>query len=750
MTFGLTPYGFVAKRLVDIKTDMEDSMIAEFGDINIEPQSVFGQLIGVLSKTTADVWDNMEAIYNSQYPATAEGTSLDNVVALNGITRLPSERTSVIGLANGLEGTQIDEGSLARIPSSEQVFYSFEDVILSSSTAGTAQISLTEVATQVYTIVVNSNQFTYSLPTITFDASFQPGDEILVTLNGTNLTAVPYNTSNAQTLTDLATSLQSTTSILSAISDGTDTIDVYPDDGFSTNISVVVTGGTPPNATITYRVPPAIISFDIDFEASNEIVATLNGSELTSVPFNSDQATTAGDLVTVLQAQPEIDSVVLSGSNRIFTITPNTDQVVVFNSAIVTGGTNQAVSTIENPVLARISEIINAGSEPVLALDEGFGTMTLEADDYSVSFSLTLGANLSLEDFTTPVEFLAQEFGPIPAPANTMTEILTSIAGWVSVTNPVDGSLGRDVETDSELRIRRRNSILLVGAGTVESIRARILQQVAGVTSAFVYENKTMQQENCTVTFSADLITANTIDLTLNTTPIAQVTFATDHDTTMQLIVNALETLTSLVASASFGGASNRVITIVPVLGIEIEILTGLVQLGVSQATVSTSAGRYPKSFEVIASGGENQDIGDKIWETKPAGIQTFGNTSVNVTDSQGDTQVIFFSRPTSIYIWVRCELTLYDEETFPNNGLQAVQEVIFNYGSSLDIGVDVLLQRVQCQIFEIEGIAKGTVTIAATPFTTTTPVYGTSDLDVGETEISNWALDRITISLAP
>ena len=750
MTFGLTPYGFVAKRLVDIKTDMEDSMIAEFGDINIEPQSVFGQLIGVLSKTTADVWDNMEAIYNSQYPATAEGTSLDNVVALNGITRLPSERTSVIGLANGLEGTQIDEGSLARIPSSEQVFYSFEDVILSSSTAGTAQISLTEVATQVYTIVVNSNQFTYSLPTITFDASFQPGDEILVTLNGTNLTAVPYNTSNAQTLTDLATSLQSTTSILSAISDGTDTIDVYPTDGFSTNISVVVTGGTPPNATITYRVPPAIISFDIDFEASNEIVATLNGSELTSVPFNSDQATTAGDLVTVLQAQPEIDSVVLSGSNRIFTITPNTDQVVVFNSAIVTGGTNQAVSTIENPVLARISEIINAGSEPVLALDEGFGTMTLEADDYSVSFSLTLGANLSLEDFTTPVEFLAQEFGPIPAPANTMTEILTSIAGWVSVTNPVDGSLGRDVETDSELRIRRRNSILLVGAGTVESIRARILQQVAGVTSAFVYENKTMQQENCTVTFSADLITANTIDLTLNTTPIAQVTFATDHDTTMQLIVNALETLTSLVASASFGGASNRVITIVPVLGIEIEILTGLVQLGVSQATVSTSAGRYPKSFEVIASGGENQDIGDKIWETKPAGIQTFGNTSVNVTDSQGDTQVIFFSRPTSIYIWVRCELTLYDEETFPNNGLQAVQEVIFNYGSSLDIGVDVLLQRVQCQIFEIEGIAKGTVTIAATPFTTTTPVYGTSDLDVGETEISNWALDRITISLAP
>lgn len=50
MTFGLTAQGFKAKRLVDIQTDLENQLLAEFGDINLDPQSIFGQQIGVFSK----------------------------------------------------------------------------------------------------------------------------------------------------------------------------------------------------------------------------------------------------------------------------------------------------------------------------------------------------------------------------------------------------------------------------------------------------------------------------------------------------------------------------------------------------------------------------------------------------------------------------------------------------------------------------------------------------------------------------
>jgi hypothetical protein len=491
------------------------------------------------------------------------------------------------------------------------------------------------------------------------------------------------------------------------------------------------------------------VSFDADFVTGNTITFTINGSAIAGVPFNSDQATTAADIVTALEAEAVVDSVALSGSNRIFTITANTGNVFFVDSAVVTGGATQANATIENPVLARISEIINNGDEPVTASDNEDGTMQIVANSVTVPFSLTVGTNLSITDISSSVNFLAQEYGPISAPQDTLTEILTPIGGWNSINNPVAGVTGRNVETDSELRIRRRNSIRLLGAATVEAIRARLLQQVDNVTSAFVFENRTMQQEDCSFTFNADLVTSNTIDVTLNTTPIATVTFSTDHDTTMQLIVNALETLTSLVLSASYGGADNRTITIVPVNGIEISVITVDVQNGASQATAVETIGRYPKSIECVVQGGTDQDVGDKIWEVKPAGIQTFGNTQVNVTDSQGGTQAIFFSRPTSIYIWVTCELTLYSEEEFPSNGTDLVAEAILAYGSSLGIGVDVLLQRVLCQIFDVSGIASGSMQIAATLAEGDSPSFGTSDISIGEAQISEWELDRINITVA-
>src|SRR5579864_7143662 len=121
--FGLTPAGFNAMRLADVKVFLENAFIAQFGDINLDAQSVFGQEIGVLSKPFADIWENLEDVYFSQYPNSASGTSLDNVVQLNGITRLPATQTSVIAICSGLEGTLIPQNALASIPANGDIFY---------------------------------------------------------------------------------------------------------------------------------------------------------------------------------------------------------------------------------------------------------------------------------------------------------------------------------------------------------------------------------------------------------------------------------------------------------------------------------------------------------------------------------------------------------------------------------------------------------------------------------------------------
>jgi uncharacterized phage protein gp47/JayE len=657
--FGLTPQGFKIKRLPDIHAENQNLLLAAFGEINLDPQSIFGQLIGVLSKVEADIWENMQDVYFSQYPNSAEGISLDNVVQLNAITRLAAQQTNVTAVCSGLEGTLINQGALARIPDTGSVFFCQADSFISRSNAASASIVVGAAAAQSYTAIINNQTITYSLPIVTFTGSFVTGNSIVVTLNGTTLAAVPFNTSNDQTLTDLAAAIAANPDVLSA----TPTI-------------------------------PNIIS-----------------------------------IVPVL------------GKN------------VVVNSIVITGGASQPTYavTFDTPTINAVSQnltsIINATISTVLATDL-IGSLSIVADDPDVPFSISVGTNLSISSQSSPITFLSQNFAPIAAPINTLVEILTPISGWNSINNPKAGVTGRFIETDAELRIRRNNSIRLLGAGTVESIRARLLQQVPGVTSAFIFENRTMTQEPIDIVLNQDLVTGNTITIvfnTIQTLPI--VTFATSHLDTMNAIAVVIANQPQ-IASAVVGGTANRTITVSMKEAVEVAITTFSVTGGASQAQAVFKGGRLAKSFEAVVEGGSDADVANKIWLTKPAGIQTFGNTSFTITDSQGEQQVINFSRPTPIYIWVTVALTLYSEETFPPNGQDLVADSINTYGNNLGIGVDVLLQRVLAQIFNVPGIASGAMQIAATNGPGDSPLYGTADIPIQENEIAIFDLSRITVTV--
>lgn len=657
--FGLTPQGFKIKRLPDIHAENQNLLLAAFGEINLDPQSIFGQLIGVLSKVEADIWENMQDVYFSQYPNSAEGISLDNVVQLNAITRLAAQQTNVTAVCSGLEGTLINQGALARIPDTGAVFFCQTDSFISRSNAASASILVAVAAPQSYTAIINNQTLTYSLPIITFTGSFVTGNSIVATLNGTTLPAVPFNTSNNQTLADLAAAMAANPDVLSA---------------------------TPTN--------PNIIS-----------------------------------IIPVL------------GKN------------VVVNSIVITGGASQPTYavTFDTPTINAVSQnltsIINAAISTVLATDLT-GSISIVADDPDAPFSISVGTNLSITSQSSPVTFLSQDFAPIAAPVNTLVEILTPISGWNSINNPKAGVTGRFIETDSELRIRRNNSIRLLGAGTVESIRARLLQQVPGVTSAFIFENRTMTQEPIDIVLNQDLVPGNTITIvfnTIQTLPI--VTYATSHLDTMNAIAVVIANQPQ-IASAVVGGTANRTITVSMKEAVEVAITTFSVTGGASQAEAVFKGGRLAKSFEAVVEGGSDADVANKIWLTKPAGIQTFGNTSFTITDSQGEQQVINFSRPTPIYIWVTVALTLYSEETFPPNGQDLVADAINTYGNNLGIGVDVLLQRVLAQIFSVPGIASGAMQIAATNGPGDSPLYGTADIPIQENEIAVFDLSRITVTV--
>ena len=74
---------------------------------------------------------------------------------------------------------------------------------------------------------------------------------------------------------------------------------------------------------------------------------------------------------------------------------------------------------------------------------------------------------------------------------NTITVIVNPQAGVTSVTNAMATSGGQDQESDIDFRNRYLESVAKGGSSTVDSIRAKLLDEVDGVRAAIVIENDT-------------------------------------------------------------------------------------------------------------------------------------------------------------------------------------------------------------------------------------------------------------------
>ena len=120
--YGVTPAGFVAKALVEIKQELEDDFKAAFGDSigsnpdgSIPAQSVFGQIVGTNSEREALLWGAGEAVYASTDPDKASGAALDAVCAITGTVRLPERKSQVTLTATGDAGTVLLPGRVVSV-----------------------------------------------------------------------------------------------------------------------------------------------------------------------------------------------------------------------------------------------------------------------------------------------------------------------------------------------------------------------------------------------------------------------------------------------------------------------------------------------------------------------------------------------------------------------------------------------------------------------------------------------------------
>lgn len=85
---------------------------------------------------------------------------------------------------------------------------------------------------------------------------------------------------------------------------------------------------------------------------------------------------------------------------------------------------------------------------------------------------------------------IAQEIGPIVALSGEITTILTPTYGWSTVNNPNAANMGQKVESNAELKARRKIAVATPSQTELESLTAGI-DNISGVTDFQVYENDT-------------------------------------------------------------------------------------------------------------------------------------------------------------------------------------------------------------------------------------------------------------------
>lgn len=376
------------------------------------------------------------------------------------------------------------------------------------------------------------------------------------------------------------------------------------------------------------------------------VVCTCYGTDGTQIPYGA-QISSASNSNIVFQC---------TDSNAVITSTSACDVGITIESVsagtytVTIDGTPHSYTADGSETIAQVLTALGSSITEVVANVEN-DVLELTESNQQNTFAVAISNNLVFERIGSPVTFECMTTGAITPAIGDLTDIVTTYAGWDSVSNNVSANTGRLAESDTALRQRWNASLYTRSMGMTDSI-ASALMTLNGVTSAYVYEN--------------------------------------DTDST-------------------------------------------------------DAEGRPPHSIEAVVNGGETDEIGLAIWQKKAAGIDTFGSQSVTINDSQGFPHVINFNRPLVVPIYLNITVTEYPEEALPPNAQTLITEAVLNYGNTLTVGNDVILQRFMGAIYQnVAGIGYITVTASTNGST-----YSSNNISIDVRHVATFDATRIQVTIS-
>lgn len=161
--------------------------------------------------------------------------------------------------------------------------------------------------------------------------------------------------------------------------------------------------------------------------------------------------------------------------------------------AITVAGTTYSYTSDSDATAAEIYTGIQTAftANPLTGIDMTSSTDGIVIDADGVFVNIARSSNIAIDAVYSRGRVEALETGVQIEPSNTLTQMTLPVTGLVSTYNPDALVLGRLRETDEEFRLRGIQTISSGGTGTVPVIESSLLNNVQGVTAAFVIENAT-------------------------------------------------------------------------------------------------------------------------------------------------------------------------------------------------------------------------------------------------------------------
>jgi uncharacterized phage protein gp47/JayE len=162
-----------------------------------------------------------------------------------------------------------------------------------------------------------------------------------------------------------------------------------------------------------------------------------------------------------------------------------------------------------------------------------------------------------------------------------------------------------------------------------------------------------------------------------------------------------------------------------------------------NETDVTDGNGVPPHSIEAVVVGADDEVVRLAVFRAKAAGIRAYGTNSGTVSDSQGNSHTIAFSRQTDIPVYVSVTLT-YLDGIYP--GDTAVKQAIVDWAdANQGVGHDVLRARL-FERFYVAG-AGGLVNITSLTLGTAPSPVSTSDIVIGVRQRATFDTSRIVIT---